>query len=208
MATTNQYRSNNLTEIKREALINRDVEALANIVSFEKDNRARTYYYKRAGEDCIRTKDGLAIDLETLGIDLHKVWEIFWCFEFAYLLENHQAEPGSLMRDITDKPGFRNLTKVILEIPDETPFPIGEDFDWIASSKEYLGRTNILPVERRLDGHLFYKIIHYVKNRPYDQGLTLVSVENLTQEQIEAIAEQTNTHSNEATRNPYGIPIK
>lgn len=208
MATQAQYQANNLTDIKREALINRDLEALANIVTFEKDNRARTYYYKRTGEDCIRTKEGLAIDLETLGIDFYRVWERFWCFEFAYLLENHQAEPGSLMRDITDKPGYRDLSKIILEIPDETVFPIPEDFDWIATSKAYLADRSALPVERRLDGHRFYKIVHYVKNRPYDQGLTLISAENLTQEQIDAIAEQSNTHDNETSKNPYGIPFK
>jgi len=189
-----RYQSNRLSDIKRQALINRDIDALTSIVSFEKENQARTYYYKRTGEDCIRTKEGLAVDLESLGTELHKVWEIFWCFEFARLLENYKAEPGSLMRDIFDRPGYRDLSKIILEIPDEGPeFPIPDDFDWIATSNAYLANKRALPIERRLDGHRFYKIVHYVKSHPYDQGLTLISSENLTQEQIEAIADQDDT---------------
>jgi len=192
MATPAPYQTNDLTALKREALLAKDIETLTNIVGFQKDNRNRTYYFKRTGEDCIRDRQGLAVDLETLGIDFHKVWEVFWAFEFCYLLENYQAQPGSLIRYITDKPGYRDLSKIILEIPDELPFPIPDDFDWTATSKAYLA-SNPIPIERRLDGHRFYKIVHYVKNRPYDQGLTLISTENLTQEQIEAIAEQTTT---------------
>jgi hypothetical protein len=207
MATQTQYQTNDLTALKREALLAKDIETLANIVGFQKDNRNRVYYFKRAGEDCIRTSEGLDVDLESLGIAFHKAWEVFWPFEFWYLLESHKSKPGSLIRDITDKPSYRDLSRIILEIPDDLAFPIPEDFDWMATSREYL-TNNPEPTERRLDGHKFYKILHHIKGRPYSPGLTLISVENLTQEQIEAIVEQSNTQDNETSQNPYGIPVK
>ena len=45
------------------------------------------------------------------------------------------------------------------------------------------------PTSRRLGGNRFYKVLHYLKAKPYDQGLTLVSVANLKNDEINAIIE-------------------
>lgn len=157
--TTKQYQTNDMTSLKREALVNKDVETLQSIRAYDEHLKSRRYFYVRENEDLIRDNHGLEIDQSELPFPKDENSLHFATVGMVHALTSEEDQPGDLMRDIHFVM-HRDLktSAVILEVPLETVFPVLGGFGWwvnicadyIASGKYKVKHPSLN--RRRLNG--------------------------------------------------------
>lgn len=134
----NAYQTNEMAELKREALANLDVSFLKQIRSYEQRRAKMRRYYVREGETDIRDREGKIVVPEALGIDLE--WIDFYMLPiyYAWALPEMPDKPGDLYATVSIGPNspLYDPTR-ILEVPAGTVFPLPEDFNWTQTCLNY-----------------------------------------------------------------------
>jgi hypothetical protein len=160
------YESNNLIELKREALIIKDIETLRLIRDYE---QSLCLYYKRSSEDCLRDRSGNMVELS------HSIFTLLTAFRSLDVQSTANNKPGSLIASI--RGGSAGL--MIIEIGENTAFPIVGTPTPAGSPTDQLR-------PRQISGVTFFQVT---------PDLIFLSADQLTEAQLTEYLEITeNTH--------------
>ncbi|MDQ6482340.1 hypothetical protein [Dyadobacter sp. LHD-138] len=160
MKTTDQYVTNDLNALKRQALGNKDLDTLQSIRTYDEHRKSRLYFYVKEDEEVIRDTQGREIAQSELPFPKDENSLHFARIPFAPVFEKDIAKPGDLMREIAFVINRREkFSAWILEVPSYIVFPVPGGFGWwvqicldyIASGRYVPNKSSIH--DRRLNGY-------------------------------------------------------
>lgn len=142
------YQSNSMTDLKKEALVNGDVECLKKIKAAEQHSEKVRHLYVLENEDFIRDRNGIPVPFESLRFPygtagLHFV-DLYFIGRCLSLIPDG---PSDLHREInfTAKGGLADF--ILFEMPTGTEFPLPQEFGWSA----WLEMCRALPENQKED---------------------------------------------------------
>jgi len=153
-----EYLTNDLTEFKRAALINMDMDLVKDLGKYMENSKGYHVYYARVSETVIRNREGIEVDISSLRIPIDEISFHFWNVGFPWLLtsESNKDKPGDLYRLVTSPYTPHERKTIIKEVPDETTFPLPVLFDWDKICLDYMIRL-IYEDKDEQTQHLIYE---------------------------------------------------
>lgn len=133
MKPAEKYIANDLSELKKVALLNKDIDFLRKIVRFEKRKPAPIYYMHET-ETVIRNWKGEVIDPETLTKDPFDLAFNFIEITVGWYLQKMPVKDTDLYDEVNSdnrRDGIDTFFKFyIRELPKDVSFPLPEGFNW------------------------------------------------------------------------------
>ncbi len=146
------YESNSIDNLKREALINRDVDTLKNIKEYDKLRKGRVIYYCLENESVIRDSNGNEISPDQLPFPQDETSLHFLSLDMGKVLKRQLEKPGDLQADISFiSKTSHDFTVTIRELPEGTKFPIPNDFNWFEICEQHITKDQPIDHHRRLN---------------------------------------------------------
>jgi len=143
-------------------------------------------------EDTIRDKTGAIIDIETLPLPRWKVFGIYLPIQAAILKSKWIKQPGELYKSINKEIDDRDLSVIILEVPDEITFPLPANFDWEGYCLNWLKSFDYeyrLESRHKLSG-MQATIFSLATPKEPNKTLVFFPAEQLTESEIEEMMEK------------------
>lgn len=143
-----EYLSNDINDLKRAALVNKDIELLRALDKSIKRSKGWRVLYARLDESVLREASGEIVRVDSTGLDDYDFALNFFRVGYAPSLKNPSSgwPDGHLYRSLNSSSTIQTPKVAVYELPPDTEFPIPEAFgwdEWLDSALRYLKSTNI-----------------------------------------------------------------
>lgn len=142
-----EYLSNDISDLKRAALVNKDLDLLRALDKSIKRSKGWRVLYARLDESLVRDETGALVPIESIGVSRYDMPFHFCSIAFAPGLKNPALgwPEGHLYFSLTLSQEERMSKLIIYELPPATEFPLPDSFGWdvwIEVANNYLKATD------------------------------------------------------------------
>jgi len=152
-----EYLSNSERDLKRAALVNKDLDLLRAITDYDEFTEDYDFFYVRENESVIRDRTGNVVTSDMLPYPQEEASLHLMTITCGQIMAMMPDEPGDLVQEIqfVNKSGNR-WRGMILEVLPDTEFPLPESFDWFAMCAANPRRKYPGGHQRRLNGYSWH----------------------------------------------------